>query len=217
MGLALARGRLRAARSSTSRSSDRKWLVSNEERAAVARSSTARDLPAACLGPVVTWRASWAAELDEGVVVCIWPTAAGSTLGRLLGAEDVGASMEASICGSPQDVRDAIVEHARAEAPNEAAGSCSRATEQAGATQPAARRRLAVSLRARVDPELWFAETRLELAVCTRPLVAGAARAPDWRTSACGRPSLSDPRSNGRSAAFRIAKDARSRSSRSLG
>jgi proteasome lid subunit RPN8/RPN11 len=109
-------------------------------------------------------------------------------------------------------VRDAIVEHARAEAPNEACGLVLARDGHAERYEPG--RNAAASpyrFELEVDPELWFAEDDgYELAVChshlsspARPSRTDVENIGLW----AGRPYLILSLGTGDLAAFRIAKD----------
>ena len=112
----------------------------------------------------------------------------------------------------PQEVREAILEHARAEAPNEACGLVLVREGRAERYEPG--RNAAASpyrFELEVDPELWFAEDDgYELAVFhshisadPRPSRTDVENIGLW----AGRPYLILSLRTGELAAFRIAKD----------
>ena len=112
----------------------------------------------------------------------------------------------------PQAVRDAILEHARSEAPNEACGLVLAREGRAERYEPG--RNAAASpyrFELEVDPELWFAEDDgYELAVCHSHL-SSPARPSRTDVENIGlwarRPYLILSLRTGELAAFRIAKD----------
>ena len=136
---------------------DRKVLVSNEESVAAVRALLDREgiFAGVSAGAVVHVARKLAAELDEGVVVGRarrrrLEVPVGAVLGR---GRRRGVDGALAVVVIPEDVRAAIAEHAREEAPNESCGLVLLRDGRAERYERGhERRRLAVPLRARGRP-----------------------------------------------------------------